>query len=159
MRISSRGRYALRMMLDIARHGDDGRPVSLAFVSERTGISRSYLEQLAQALRTARLVRGSAGRYGGYRLARPAKEITVGQIIEAAIGPVCVVDCIDDPEGCPRSEYCECRPVYDLINQRVSEVLDEFTLADLVSRHGMVAGPGRLELGELVTIGTDADDA
>ncbi len=157
MRISSRGRYALRMMLDIARHGDDGRPVSLAFVSERTGISRSYLEQLAQALRTARLVRGTAGRYGGYRLARPAEEITVGQIIEAAIGPLCVVDCIDDPDGCPRSEYCECRPVYDLINQRVSEVLDEFTLADLVSRHGMVTASVQLEVRDLVTADTAAD--
>jgi len=145
------------MMLDIARHGEDGRPVSLAFVSERTGISRSYLEQLAQALRTARLVRGTAGRYGGYRLARPAEEITVGQIIEAAIGPLCVVDCIDDPEGCPRSDYCECRPVYDLINQRVSEVLDEFTLADLVSRHGMVTASVQLELAELVTVGMAAD--
>jgi Rrf2 family protein len=141
------------MMLDIARHGQDGRPVSLAFVSERTGISRSYLEQLAQALRTARLVRGTAGRYGGYRLARRADQITVGQIIEAAIGPVCVVDCIDDPEGCPRSDYCECRPVYDLINQRVSEVLDEFSLADLVARHGMVAPVVELDVGELVAVG------
>ena len=157
MRISSRGRYALRMMLDIARHGDDGRPVSLALVSERTGISRSYLEQLAQSLRTARLVRGTAGRYGGYRIARPADEISVGQIIEAAIGPVCVVDCIDDPEGCPRSEYCECRPVYDLINRRVSEVLDEFTLADLVSGHRMLAPQPSRPTVELVTVGGEVE--
>ena len=144
------------MMLDIARHGDDGRPVSLAYVSERTGISRSYLEQLAQGLRTARLVRGTAGRYGGYRIARPLEEITVGQIIEAAIGPVCVVDCIDDPEGCPRSMYCECRPVYDLINQRVSEVLDEFTLADLVSNH-QILHRDVVGVRDLVGVGSGVD--
>ena len=131
MRISTRGRYALRMMLDVARHGGEDSPVSLASVSSRTGISHSYLEQVAMALRTARLVRGVAGRHGGYKLATPATDITIRQIIEATIGPVCVVDCIDEPEACPRADYCECRVVYALINQRIGEVLEDFTLADL----------------------------
>ena len=76
-------------------------------------------------------MRGVAGRHGGYKLARPAKDISIRQIIEATIGPVCVVDCIDEPEACLRAEYCECRVVYALINQRIGEVLDEFSLADL----------------------------
>jgi len=132
MRLSTRARYALRMMLDVARHGGEERPVSLAEVAERTDLSRGYLEQLAQALRNARLLRGVSGRHGGYLLARQADEITVGDVIETAIGPVCVVDCIEDPEGCPRSEYCECRVVYSIINSRVSEVLHLYTLADLL---------------------------
>jgi Rrf2 family protein len=132
MRISTRGRYALRMMLDIARNGDGDHPVSLSAVSERTGISHGYLEQLAPALRAGRLVRGVAGRHGGYKLALPASKISVRQIIECTIGPVCVVDCIDEPDSCPRAEFCECRVVYALINQRIADVLDEFTLADLV---------------------------
>jgi Rrf2 family protein len=132
MRLSTRARYALRMMLDVARHGGDERPVSLAEVAERTDLSRGYLEQLAQALRNARLLRAVAGRHGGYLLARQAEEITVGDVIETAIGPVCVVDCIEDPEGCPRSEYCECRVVYAIINTRVAEVLHLYTLADLL---------------------------
>ena len=132
MRLSTRGRYALRMMLDIARHGGQKKPVSLAMVAERTGISRGYLEQLASYLRNSRLLRAISGRYGGYRLSRAAADITIFQIVESAMGPVCVVDCVDDPESCPRSEWCECRVVYTLINNRIAEVLKEYTLADLL---------------------------
>lgn len=132
MRLSTRARYALRMMLDLARHGGLEKPVSLAAVAERTDISRGYLEQLAMALRNARLVRGVAGRYGGYRLTEPPERISVAQIVEAATGPVCVVDCVDDPMSCPRAEDCECRLVYGLVNERITEVLREYTLADLL---------------------------
>jgi Rrf2 family protein len=132
MRLTTRARYALRMMLDLARHGGLEKPVSLAAVAERTAISKGYLEQLAMALRNARLVRGVAGRYGGYRLTEPPERITVGQIVEAATGPVCVVDCVDDPASCPRAEDCECRLVYSLVNERIAEVLREYTLADLL---------------------------
>jgi len=131
MKLSTRGRYALRMMLDIARSGVDGKPVSLATVSARTDISRGYLEQLALALRNARLLKGVSGRYGGYRLSQPASEITLTRVIEAAIGPINVVDCVDSPDDCPRSDMCECRVVYQLINGRIAEVLDDYTLADL----------------------------
>jgi Rrf2 family protein len=134
MKISTRARYALRMMLDIGRHGDLKTPVSLTLVAERTGISRGYLEQLAMALRNARLLRAVAGRYGGYKLAAPTEDVTIRMIIEAAIGPIAVVDCVDEPETCPRSDYCECRVVYALINQRVAEVLEDFTLADLLDK-------------------------
>jgi Rrf2 family protein len=119
-------------MLDIARHGGDKKPVSLTLVAERTGISRGYLEQLASMLRNNRLLRAISGRYGGYRLTRQAPKITIFQIVEAVLGPICVVDCIDDPESCPRSEFCECRMVYTLINNRIAEVLKEYTLADLL---------------------------
>lgn len=119
-------------MLDVARYGDDNQPVSLSAVSERTGISHGYLEQLAPALRAGSLIRGVAGRHGGYKLAAPASKITIRQIIEASIGPVSVVECVDEPDSCLRTDFCECRVVYALINQRVAGVLDEFTLADLV---------------------------
>ena len=130
--ISTRGRYALRMMLDIAKHSDNGSPVSLSTISDRTDISHGYLEQLAPALRAARLVKSVAGRHGGYRLAVPASEITNRQIIEASIGPVCVVDCVEDPGSCLKSDFCECRVVYALINQRIAQVLDDFCLEDLL---------------------------
>jgi Rrf2 family protein len=131
MKLSTRARYALRMMLDISRNGGEERPVSLSEVSERTDISRGYLEQLALVLRNARLLRGVAGRYGGYRLTQQPAEITIGQVIEAAIGEICLVDCLDEPQGCMRSEGCECRMVYALINRRIADVLHNFTLADL----------------------------
>jgi len=120
------------MMLDVAKNDGMVRPVSLASVAERTDLSRGYLEQLALSLRNARLLHGVSGRYGGYRLARKPEDITVGQILEATIGPVSLVDCIDDPVVCPRTEYCECRKVYSIINDRISEVLEEYSLADLM---------------------------
>ncbi len=151
MRLTTRARYALRLMVDVARNGGEEKPVSLASVSERTGISRGYLEQLVLGLRNARLVRGVAGRYGGYRLAERPANITVGQIVEAAIGPIFLVDCIEDASTCVRAEFCECRVVYSLINERVAEVLREYTLADLldpnwVSDHGADQGDGALPI-------------
>jgi Rrf2 family protein len=139
------------MMLDVARNGGDEKPVSLASVAERTGISRGYLEQLVLGLRNARLVRGVAGRYGGYRLAERPSNITVGQIVEAAIGPIFLVDCVEDASTCVRAEFCECRVVYSLINERVAEVLREYTLADLldpnwVSDHGFTQEDGALPI-------------
>jgi Rrf2 family iron-sulfur cluster assembly transcriptional regulator len=120
------------MMADIARNGRDGQPVSLAMVASRTDISRGYLEQLALALRAARLLKSVAGRRGGYLLAREPAAITLAEVIEATIGPICVVDCVDSPEDCPRAENCECRLVYQLINHRITDVLQEYSLADLL---------------------------
>jgi Rrf2 family protein len=137
MKLSTRARYALRMMLDVARNGADGDPVSLTTVADRTDISRAYLEQVALGLRAARLLRGVSGRRGGYRLAAPPSEITVGQVLEASIGPICLVDCLEDAALCPRSEFCECRLVYGLINKRIADVLQAYTLADLLD-------PGRV---------------
>lgn len=133
MKLSTRARYALRMMLDIAHHDETGKPVSLATVAKRTGLSRGYLEQLALALRNASLVRGISGRYGGYRLSRSPSEISIGDIVEATIGPVNIVDCLADPDSCIRVSDCECRMVYALINQRIAEVLRSFNLADLLN--------------------------
>jgi len=143
MRISTRGRYALRMMIDLARHGTGNQPISLAMVAERTDLSRGYLEQLAQALKHAGLLRSVAGRHGGYRLTRSPAEITIGHIVEASIGPLRIVECIEDPEDCPRAVGCECRIVYELINKRITEVLHEYTLANLLD-------PSWVHDGELV---------
>jgi Rrf2 family protein len=132
MKLSTRARYALRMVLEIARHGEEGGPVSLAIVSKRAGVSRGYLEQLAVALRNARITRGVAGRHGGFKLARAATEISIGDIVEATIGRMCIVDCLEDPDSCSRASECECRPLYGLINHRIAEVLRSFTIADLL---------------------------
>jgi len=132
MRLGTRARYALRMMLDVASNGGEEEPVGVTAVARRTGLSRAYLEQLALALRVGRLLKGVSGRHGGYRLAAPASNITIGQIIEASIGPVCLVDCLDSPDSCPRAGSCECRVVYRLINNRIVEVLQAYTLSDLL---------------------------
>jgi Rrf2 family cysteine metabolism transcriptional repressor len=120
------------MMLEITRLGGQNAPVSLTTVSGHSHLSRGYLEQLALALRTRGLLKGVCGKQGGYRLARRPEEITVGEIFEAAMGPVNIVECVDDPLSCLRSEYCECRPVYQLMNRRITEVLHGFTLAQML---------------------------
>jgi Rrf2 family protein len=145
MKLSTRARYALRMMLDVARHAESGKPVSLAAISERIAVSRGYLEQLAIPLRNARLIRGVSGRHGGYQLALPASEILVGDIIEATIGPICIVECVDEPELCRRSFDCECRLLYALINDRIAEVLRAYTVSDLLDPEWARAVRGQLK--------------
>ncbi len=132
MRLSTRARYALRMMLDLAKHGEGGQLVSLADVAERTDCSRGYLEQLAAALRRQRLIHGVAGKGGGYRLTRAPSDTTLREIIEASIGKISILDCLEDASTCMRADACECRLVYSLINTRITQVLEDFTLADLL---------------------------
>jgi len=134
MKLSTRARYALSSMLAISRLERGNHPVALNRVAENTQISKRYLEQLAIALKNASLLRGLSGRGGGYLLARDPREIRIGEIIEAAIGPVNIVECVLNPDACVKSEYCECRLVYSLINRRITEVLNEFTLADMADK-------------------------
>ena len=114
----------------LSRMGE-GKAISLDRVAKATQISRRYLEQLAMSLRTASLVRSVAGRNGGYLLAQPAKEIRLGRIIEASIGPINIVECVGRPETCLKADVCECRLLYSMVNQRIETAFNEFTLADL----------------------------
>jgi Rrf2 family transcriptional regulator, cysteine metabolism repressor len=134
MKLSTRARYALRMMVAIARHSDGESVVSLNEVSDKTHISRRYLEQLAIALKSASLIRGMAGRKGGYVLTRPPVDISLGQIVEAAIGPINIVDCVLQSETCLEADFCECRWVYETINDRIVGVFNELSLDDLVDK-------------------------
>ncbi len=131
MKLSKRARYALRMMVEIARQTNGENAVSLNTVSKSTDISRRYLEQLAIALKNASLVRGVMGKGGGYNLTRPPGSIKICQIIEAAIGPISIVDCVLEPDDCTKSDSCDCRWVYRTINQRIVSVLNELSLEDL----------------------------
>ena len=130
MKISTRARYALRLMIDLCDQGDGGT-VILRDIAERQQISKSYLEQLTMSLKNARLVTASAGRGGGYSLARPAKEIVVGEIIRAAIGEVSVVACVRDPNMCTRASDCPSRKMWVLINRLVDSVFENTSLSDL----------------------------
>ena len=132
MKLSTRARYALRMTVDLARSCSDNEPVSLSEVSNRTDISRGYLEQLALTLRNAKILRSVPGRRGGYLLARPASQITVGEIVEASIGPISIVGCVESPEICNRTDGCECRTLYEMVNDCVTNVLHSYTVADLL---------------------------
>ena len=135
MRINTRVRYAIRMMADVARHGD-GEPVRLRDIAERQGISKLYLSQLAPPLKRAALLKSVWGNRGGYLLNRTATEIKLLDIIEAVDGPVSVIDCVLDPGQCERSDFCECIGIWRNINEGIVRTLESYSLADL-------AGEGR----------------
>jgi Rrf2 family protein len=131
MKLKTRARYALRSMVEIARATSVNQPVSLERVAHRTGISRRYLEQLTRCLREAELVVSVRGRSGGYLLSRSAEGIRVGQIVEAVIGPINIVDCVMQPEQCLIADVCECREIYKAINERVLQAMNDYSLAQL----------------------------
>jgi Rrf2 family protein len=120
-------------MIQIAQHGNNGKPVSLNLIAKKTNISRRYLEQVVMPLRSANLIKGLSGKDGGYVLAKPAREILVGDIVQAAIGEINIVNCVNEPGTCTRAEGCSCRALYSHINDRILDAMNEVTLADLAS--------------------------
>nr|WP_028990878.1 Rrf2 family transcriptional regulator [Thermacetogenium phaeum] len=133
MKLSTKGRYGLRAVLDMALHKSEG-PITLNSIAERQGISEGYLEQLMMPLKRAGLVKSVRGAQGGYVLAKEPKDITVGEVIRALEGPIAPVACVseDYPEECERAEGCVTRLVWAKVRDSIAEVLDSFTLEDLV---------------------------
>lgn len=129
MKISTKGRYALRLMLDLAAEGG-GRPVVLRDVARRQDISEKYLEQLVSPLIRAGLLKSIRGAAGGYLLTKDPAEYTVGEILRAQEGPLSVVECVD--AGCPREGRCATLPLWRRLSQAVDAVVDATTLQDLL---------------------------
>ena len=133
MKISTKGRYALRLMLDVALAGPDA-PVPLRDTARRQGISDKYLEQIVTQLGRAGLVRSVRGAGGGYLLTRAPEEYTVGDILRCVEGSLSPVSCVDDASCCGRSGQCVTAEVWAQIAQAVDQVVDNITLADLAER-------------------------
>lgn len=133
MKISTKGRYALRLMLDLAIYGN-GEPVSLKDVAGRQKISDKYLEQIVTPLSRAGLVRSVRGAGGGYLLTRLPGEYTVGDILRPLEGDLAPVECATDAQFCHRCEECVTVALWQEIHKAVSQVVDNTTLADLVER-------------------------
>jgi Rrf2 family cysteine metabolism transcriptional repressor len=135
MQISTRGRYGLRAMVDMALHATEG-PMALRVIAERQGISESYLEQVFTGLRKAGLVRASRGSQGGYELSSPAGEITVGEILRALEGPIVPVHCVGDSR-CEREKYCITRSFWEELRDKINGFLNSTSLQDLSDRARM----------------------
>jgi Rrf2 family cysteine metabolism transcriptional repressor len=142
MRISTRGRYALRAMVDLAQHGGNG-PVSRQDISERQEISADYLAQLFMHLQSAGLVEGVKGPGGGYQLLRDPSLIRAGDVVRAAEGPVAVVHCTlpcpDEGPACRRLDQCVTHLLWKRVSDAVTEVLDSVTLRDLADEAAQLA--------------------
>lgn len=139
MKISTKGRYGLRAMIDLATHGSSGRPVYLSDIAKRQGISEKYLEHIFSALHKAGLVKAFRGRKGGYVLTKEPNEITLNQIITALEGPCTLVDCVIDAGSCTKTDTCVTREVWSLLGKKIEEVLTGYTLAALAERQALKA--------------------
>ena len=142
MKISTKGRYALRMMADIAEHQKDGY-VTLKDVARRQDISKKYLEQIALRLSQAGMLRAVRGYQGGYMLSRAADDYTVLSILQVVEGSMKPVTCLQQqPNPCPRSGKCRTLPVWQGLDTLISGYLDGITLEDIVEGRVPAPKPG-----------------
>jgi len=136
MRLSTKGRYAVMAMADLAAHGAAGRAVSLAEIAERQGISLSYLEQLFAKLRRRGLVRSARGPGGGYRLSRSANEIRVSDVIVAVDEPIAATRCAPGSAlGCTSTgSRCATHDLWEELGRQIHVFLSSVSLADVIER-------------------------
>ena len=134
MKVSTKGRYALRVMLDLAEN-HTGEFIALRDVAERQEITPKYLEQIVGVLSRAGYLKSSRGKGGGYRLARIPRECKVGDILRTMEGSLAVIACLEDsPNECSRSEGCRTLPFWEGLNCVVEEYVDRVTLEDLMPK-------------------------
>ncbi|MDD6483110.1 MAG: Rrf2 family transcriptional regulator [Clostridiales bacterium] len=132
MKISTKGRYALRMLVDLAEHKNDGF-VALKDIAQRQGISKKYLEQIVSILNKSDILKTNRGFQGGYMLAKPPQSYTVGEILRMTEGSLSPVACLDsDPIECERSGDCPTLAVWQGLYKVINEYLDSVTLSDIL---------------------------
>lgn len=140
MRISTKGRYALRLMADMALN-DNGEYTPLKTIATRQGISEKYLEQIIIILNRAGFVKSVRGAGGGYRLAHEPGYYTVGMVLRLMEGNLAPVACLDDdPNQCPRSGECLTLSVWKELNEAINNVVDNVTLEDIINREVLSDG-------------------
>lgn len=139
MKISTKGRYALRMMIDLAQNQGDGY-VSLKDIANRQEISKKYLEQIVAILNKPDILRTNRGYQGGYRLAKNANEYTVGDILRLTEGGIAPVSCLENsPIMCDRADDCVTLPVWKGLYKVISEYVGSITLQDIVDKNADIS--------------------
>ncbi|MHB8110039.1 MAG: RrF2 family transcriptional regulator [Syntrophorhabdaceae bacterium] len=132
MKISTKGRYGLRALIDLASYGANGIPVFLSDIAKRQEVSEKYLEHIFSALHKGGIVKAQRGRKGGYLLNRSADAITLNDILTILEGPCSLVDCVDDSSACPKSNGCITRDIWIRVGTVIRQTFSEYTLASLV---------------------------
>lgn len=134
MLISTKGRYALRVMIDLAEHQSDGF-IPLKVIAERQEISEKYLESIIKLLVKGKLLNGVRGKGGGYRLTKAPEQYTVGALLRLTEDSLAPVSCLEpDASACPRMASCRTLPMWQGLNKLINDYLDHITLADLMRR-------------------------
>ena len=134
MKISTKGRYALRMLIDLAEHRNSGY-IALKDIAERQGISKKYLEQIVPLLNKSDILLTNRGFQGGYMLAQSPDKYTVGDILRITEGGLHPISCLtQSPIGCDRSTFCPTLPIWQGLEKVINEYLDSITLQDLLDQ-------------------------
>lgn len=138
MKISTKGRYALRLTVNLART-EKGFYTSLKDIAESEGISKKYLEQIVPMLNKAGLLRTNRGNRGGYCLAKNAADISVGDVLRATEGSLAPISCLSyDVNDCPRREKCSTLYVWEGLNEVITKYLDSVTIQDIIDRKAVI---------------------
>ena len=140
MQISTKGRYGLRAILDLALNSND-KPVNLSAIASRQQLSEGYLEQLMASMKKAGIVISTRGAQGGYSLSRDASLIKIGEVFRALEGPLAIVSCVSEGQAsqCRRRDFCGSAFIWAEIQDAISQVLDKYTIADLLRREDGVS--------------------
>ena len=133
MKLSTRSRYGVRLMLDLALNNTRGS-VYLKDIAKEEEISEKYLSLIIIPLRSAGLVNSMRGAHGGYTLAKPASQITLKEIVDVLEGDTCLVDCVKNPSACSRADTCASRDLWANLSETISQTLGSVTLEDLVRK-------------------------
>lgn len=142
MKLSTKGRYGTRAMIDIALYKESGSTL-LKDIASRQGISLKYLDHILSSLRKAGLIKNVRGKGGGYSLTRPAAQITLCEIIEAVEGTLAPVECVDNPDYCKKTSTCSAHDVWVKVRESIEDVLRNTSLQSLTESHEKKAGtPG-----------------
>ena len=134
MKLSTRGRYGVRLVLDLALNYGNG-PILLKDISSRTEISEKYLWQLISPLKTASLVNSTRGAKGGYELAKSPKQITLKDVVNVLEGSMSIVDCVENTKSCFRTDVCVSRDVWLEISNKINETLESINYENMVERY------------------------
>lgn len=132
MKVSTKGRYALRLLLDLAKNQGESGFVSLKDIAEHQNISKKYLEQIVSSLNRANMLITVRGAQGGYRLAKEPKDYSIGEILRAAEGSIIPVSCVADNECCDKSEKCDTRPFFQNLSRVINDYCDSINLQMLI---------------------------
>lgn len=140
MKISTKGRYALRMLYDLALHQEEGY-VSLKDIAERQNISKKYLEQIVPLLNRSGILKTNRGNHGGYMLSKKPSDYTVADVLVATEGSLAPVACLEfEPNECPRMSECSTLYIWEGLYKAVSDYLNSVTLQDIIDKNGNSGG-------------------
>ena len=141
MKLSTKGRYGIQAMYDLALHADGG-PQPIKAIAEREGIPDAYLEQLMAVLKREGLVDSTRGAQGGYTLSRPAGEISVGEVLRALEGGLNLVDCLSGDDACGRACACPSRIVYQKLRDGLNQLADSISIQDMIEDYTRASAGG-----------------